>query len=55
MKRFNLTLIAEGVIINYSFFDKDKMLSYPQTALDTRKVETHYISEVEVNPIGPKR
>lgn len=55
MKRFDLTLIVEGVVINYSFFDRGKMLSYLQTALDTGKVETHYISEAEVSPIGPKR
>lgn len=55
MKRFDLMLIVDGVIINYSFFDRAKLLAYLQRALDTGKVEHHHISEVEVNQKEPRR
>ena len=52
MKRFDLMLVVDGVIINYSFFEREKLILYLQRALDTGKIQNHFISEVNVIESG---
>ncbi len=52
MKRFDLMLIVDGVVINYSFFDREKLTIYLQRSLDTGKIQNHFISEVNVIESG---